>query len=103
VLSGREKNEMISMITTNHKMYQGTPDGTNSFKNFKPFLAMPTVMTVKNTISAIVAVMMIWLVGVKKYGNMPSMFAAKMKRKSVNTNGKKRFTPSSPAASFTIE
>jgi len=27
-------------------MYQGTPDGTKSFKNFAPFLATPTTMTV---------------------------------------------------------
>src|SRR5512145_2331183 len=64
--SGREKNEMISISTTNQRMYQGTPEGTNSLKNLKPFLAKPTTMTVKNTISAMVAVMTIWLVGVKK-------------------------------------
>src|SRR5690606_23809861 len=64
-LSGREKNEITSMMITNQRMYQGTPDGANTLRNFKPFLAKPATMTVKNTNSASAAVTTIWLVGVK--------------------------------------
>ena len=53
-------------------------------------------MTVKNTISASVAVITRWLVTVKKPGIRPKRFSTRMKLNSANTSGKKRM-PSSPA------
>ena len=38
---GRRKNENTSMNTTSGRMKIGMPLGTNSLKNFRPFLAKP--------------------------------------------------------------
>ena len=37
-VKGRSRNETNSIGTTIQIAYQGTPDGTNSLKNFRPFL-----------------------------------------------------------------
>ena len=39
--TGRRKNENTSMNTTSGRMKIGMPLGTNSLKNFRPFLAKP--------------------------------------------------------------
>ena len=36
--TGRDRNEMISIVTTSGRITIGTPEGTNSLKNFRPFL-----------------------------------------------------------------
>ena len=76
----------------------GTPEGTNSLRKRRPFLAKPTTSTVRNTRPASAAVTTMWLVTVKKPGIMPSMLATKMKMKSVNTSGK-YFMPALPVLS----
>ena len=53
-------------------------------------------MTIRNTSSAIAAVMMMWLVTVNVYGMIPIMFAVRMNMNSENTRGKNRI-PSLPA------
>ncbi len=73
----------------------GTPEGTNSLKKCRPFLAKPTTSTVRNTSAASAAVTTRWLVTVNPPGIMPSMLQTKMKMKSVNTKGK-NFIPSLP-------
>ena len=50
----------------------------------------------KNTISASVAVMMMWLVTVKPKGISPNMLSSSTNMKIVNTKGKNRI-PSWPA------
>ena len=59
------------------------------------------MITVKKTSSAIIAVTMMWLVTVKKYGNMPNRFATRMNMNSENTSGK-NFMPSWPAVLRTM-
>ena len=76
----------------------GTPEGTNSLRKRKPFLAKPTPSTVRNTSAASAAVTTMWLVTVKKPGIMPSMLHVKMNMKSVNTRGK-YFMPECPVLS----
>ena len=72
-LTGRDRNEMISISTTSGRIRIGTPCGTNSFRKRMPFLAKPTTSTVRNTSAASAAVTTMWLVTVKKPGIMPSM------------------------------
>src|SRR5215813_7521769 len=97
-LTGRDRNEMISINTTRGRITTGTPCGTNSLRKRMPFLANPTMSTIKNTRAASAAVTMMWLVTVKKPGIMPSMLQAKMNINSVNTNGK-YFMPALPVLS----
>src|SRR5215831_7044161 len=97
-LTGRDRNEMISISTTSGRITMGTPCGTNSLRKRMPFLANPTTRTVKNTSAASAAVMMMWLVTVKKPGIMPSMLHVKINMKMVNTNGK-YFMPALPVLS----
>ncbi len=61
-LTGRERNEMISIATTSGRIAIGTPAGTNSLKKCRPCSVMPTITTVKNTSRASATVMMMWLV-----------------------------------------
>ena len=55
----------------------------------------------RKTRSASAAVMMMWLVTVKKYGNMPKRLATRMNMKSEKTSGK-NFIASVPAVVRTM-
>ena len=68
----------------------------NRPKNFNPFFQRPKTITMLITNRARTPVTMRWLVVVNAYGDIPIRFAARMKKKSVKTNGKNR-KPSSPA------
>ena len=63
-LTGRDRKEMISIGTTKGMIHQGTPEGTKRRRKPKPFLMKPVTMTVVNTISASVTVMMMCVVTV---------------------------------------
>src|SRR4029453_16646485 len=94
--SGRERKDMSSMNTIRGRMYNGTPLGTNTLKKWNPCLMKPYVRTVKNTVSASAAVIIIWLVTLKVCGIRLIMFSVNMNMNSVNTNGK-NLIPSGPA------
>jgi len=75
--------------------------GTNSDRKCAPWRTKPMTVTPRNTTNAIAKVTMMWLVGVKEKGTIPSRLQNRMKTNSVSTNGK-YFLPASPTLSRTM-
>ena len=97
-LIGRDKYDIISMGIMSGHIQIGTPGGTNNEKKWIPCLASPKRVTPVKTTIAIANVTAMWLVKVKLYGSIPSIFPKRINMKSVKIKGK-YLRPSLPTVS----
>ena len=98
-LIGLERYEITSIGINKGSIYQGRPGITKNEKKCRPCFTKPSIVTPINTTAARAKVTIIWLVNVKLYGIIQTIFPTRTNINIVNTNGKKRL-PCSPTVSL---